>query len=208
MNTANSFIKFGNYRIDSKEIKSYKIVNGTETIVMPRSVKIDPNSIEGEARLQAHNRKTTKRAIGAGVASATAGTIGGGIVGVATSIATLSNPVGWITFGAIAVGSTVLGVSSSLKKSQKRKVDLYRKDGKRVQDASVLEVELKSFVTSESISGYAGITGTNSVPTQTNLLKVGKKQYDTLCFHVGKCGFDIYDKCRELDAFFGISGEN
>ena len=51
MNAANSFIKFGDYRIDSKEIRSYKIVNGTETIVMPRSVKIDPNSVEGEARL-------------------------------------------------------------------------------------------------------------------------------------------------------------
>lgn len=198
-----SFIAFGDLRIDPSSIHSYRIIKGTKVIVHPRAVNIDPNSYEGKRLLNDFNKNAIGRAVGAGVLHGTAGAVGGAAAGVAAAIVA-TGPIGWATFGVITVGSVVRGVIKSKKKSEDRKRDLYKKDKKVAEDDSVLEVLLKNGTVHSNISGFGPISTQNYAASAISINRKSDFKHECLRFSVNTCGFDIYKKCEELDAIFGV----
>ena len=208
MSEKKTFIQLGTMRLEIRQIQAYQIIKGTE-VITARVVNIDPNSEEGKKLLAEFDSKAAGRAIGAGVASCAGGAVVGTVVGFGAWIAVsaMTGGVAALIGGAIAVGSAALGAKSSLDKSNKKKKDLLKKNETKEVDASVLQIVLKGGEVEEVTEGTAAHSSKDFSSGYTNLKKRSRTKNDVLEFQAGKCGFDIYEKCKELDACFGVSVE-
>ena len=205
----NIFIQFGNLRLEKNRIQAYQIVKGTAVIKTARIVNIDPNSEEGRQLLEDFNFGKNARAVGAGIASGAAGIVGGGVVGLVSfaAISAMTGGAAFVLGGAIAAGSTILGVKGSLNKSEKKKKDLFKKNEEKEVDTSILQIVLKDGEVEEITEGHTGYSTTNFASGNTHLTKKHRKKNETLQFQANECGFDIYEKCKELDSIFGVSSD-
>ena len=183
MDTTSKFVQFGEYRIPVDIIQSYRVISKQQKNYVTRYVNINPDSPEGKKLLKEYQKKSTSKAIGAGIAAGTAGAVALGGAAVAVTgigaILLVATPIGLAVTGATAVGSAVAGVVSSKNKSKKKERNIYSKEVKDIDvvDKVVLEITLK----------------------KNNIFK---KRIMTISSNNNA---EILKKCEELDEMFGVS---
>lgn len=183
MNDSIKFVQLGKHRIPVNIIQSYRVVSKQQENCVTRYVNIDPDSPEGKKLLKEYRKKSTGKAVGAGIAAGTAGVValGGATTIVLGSALFLAfTPVGLAITGATAVGSTIAGVMSSKNKSKEKEKGIYSKEVKdtNIVDKLVLEITLN---------------------TKKNVFKSRSIKY------VSDDNSEILKKCAELDEIFNVN---